>query len=140
MHKTLITDNGIHIIENVRTDLISDVAAKSGRATFFLSMRVPKAVGLSRTLPSFKRKRLIWFAAMVSVCLRSERNAEQIEGAVLCAGGGGEDGGEAIAPEADEIAGERGEITEQGVEAVHWERFALCRVSAFAGDLALRRR
>jgi hypothetical protein len=42
---------------------------------------------------------------MVSVCLRSERNAGQIEGAVLCAGGGGEDGGEAIAPEADDIAG-----------------------------------
>ncbi len=50
MHKTLITDNGIHIIENVRTDLISDVAAKSGRATFFLSMTVPKAVGLTGTV------------------------------------------------------------------------------------------
>jgi hypothetical protein len=49
----------------------------------------------------------------VSVCLRSERQAEQIEGAVLCAGGGGEDGGEVIAPEADDIAGERGEIAEQ---------------------------
>jgi kynurenine formamidase len=49
VHKTLITDNGIHIIENVRTDLISDVAAKSGRATFFLSMTVPKAVGLTGT-------------------------------------------------------------------------------------------
>jgi hypothetical protein len=49
----------------------------------------------------------------VSVCLRSEGQAEQIEGAVLCASGGGEDGGEAIAPEADDIAGERGEITEQ---------------------------
>jgi hypothetical protein len=77
---------------------------------------------------------------MVSVCLRSERNAEQIEGAVLCAGGGGEDGGEAIAPEADDIAGERGEITEQGVEAVHRERFAICWFGAFAGGLALRRR
>ena len=77
---------------------------------------------------------------MVSVCLRSERNAEQIDGAVLCAGGGGEDGGEAIAPEVDDIAGERGEITEQGVEAVHRERFALCRVGAFAGGLALRHR
>ena len=49
VHKTLITDNGIHIIENVRTDLISDVAAKTGRATFFLSMTVPKAVGLTGT-------------------------------------------------------------------------------------------
>ena len=49
VHKTLITDNGIHIIENVRTDLISDVAAKSGRATFFLSMTVPKAVGTTGT-------------------------------------------------------------------------------------------
>jgi len=49
VHKTLLTDNGIHIIENVRTDLISDVAAKSGRATFFLSMTVPKAVGLTGT-------------------------------------------------------------------------------------------
>jgi len=49
VHKTLITDNGIHIIENVRTDLIADAAAKSGRATFFLSMTVPKAVGLTGT-------------------------------------------------------------------------------------------
>jgi hypothetical protein len=76
---------------------------------------------------------------MVSVCLRSERNAEQIEGAVLCAGGGGEDGGEAVAPEADDIAGERGEITEQGVEAVHRERFAICRVGAFAVGARRRR-
>jgi kynurenine formamidase len=49
VHKTLITDNGIHIIENTRTDLIADVAAKSGRATFFLSMTVPKAVGVTGT-------------------------------------------------------------------------------------------
>src|SRR5436305_4356400 len=49
VHKTLITDNGIHIIENVRTDLISDVAATTGRATFFLSMTVPKAVGTTGT-------------------------------------------------------------------------------------------
>ena len=49
VHKTLLTDNGIHIIENVRTDLISDAAAKSGRATFFLSMTVPKAVGVPGT-------------------------------------------------------------------------------------------
>jgi kynurenine formamidase len=47
VHKTLITDNGIHIIENVRTDLIAAEAAKTGRATFFLDMTVPKAVGLT---------------------------------------------------------------------------------------------
>jgi hypothetical protein len=43
-------------------------------------------------------------------------------------------------PEADDIAGERGEIAKQGVEAVHRERFAIGRVGAFAGGLALRRR
>jgi kynurenine formamidase len=49
VHKTLITDNGIHIIENVRTDLIAAEAARTGRATFFLSMTVPKAVGTTGT-------------------------------------------------------------------------------------------
>jgi kynurenine formamidase len=49
VHKTLITDNGIHIIENVKTDLIAAQAAKTGRATFFLNMTVPKAVGLTGT-------------------------------------------------------------------------------------------
>jgi kynurenine formamidase len=49
VHKTLLTDNGIHIIENVRTDLIAAVAAQSGRATFFLNMTVPKAVGTTGT-------------------------------------------------------------------------------------------
>jgi kynurenine formamidase len=49
VHKTLLTDNGIHIIENVRTQLIADAAASSKRATFFLSMTVPKAVGLTGT-------------------------------------------------------------------------------------------
>jgi kynurenine formamidase len=49
VHKTLITDNGIHIMENVRTDLIAAAAAQSGRATFFLNMTVPKAVGLTGT-------------------------------------------------------------------------------------------
>ncbi|HSZ94305.1 MAG TPA: cyclase family protein [Acetobacteraceae bacterium] len=49
VHKILLTDNGIHIIENVRTDLISAAAASSNRATFFLSMTVPKAVGLTGT-------------------------------------------------------------------------------------------
>ena len=36
--------------------------------------------------------------------------------------------------------GERGEIAEQGVEAVHRERFTVCGVRAFAAGLALRRR
>jgi hypothetical protein len=62
---------------------------------------------------------------VASVCLRGKRDAEQIEGAVLCGGGGGKDGGEAIAPEADDIAGEGGEIAEQAVKAVHRERFAI---------------
>ncbi len=49
VHKILITDNGIQIIENVRTDLIAAEAEKSGRYTFFLNMTVPKAVGLTGT-------------------------------------------------------------------------------------------
>jgi kynurenine formamidase len=49
VHQTLITNNGIHIIENVRTDMIAAEAAKSGRYTFFLYMTVPKAVGLTGT-------------------------------------------------------------------------------------------
>ena len=73
-----------------------------------------------------------------SVCLRGGGNPEQIEGVVLCAGRGGEDGGEVIAAEADDIAGERGEIAKQGVEAVHREWFAIYRVDEFAGGLALR--
>jgi len=47
VHNILITDNGIHIIENVRTDLMAAEAASSGRATFFFNMTVPKAVGLT---------------------------------------------------------------------------------------------
>ena len=47
VHQMLLTDNGIHIIENMRTDLIAAEAASSGRATFFFSMTVPKAVGLT---------------------------------------------------------------------------------------------
>src|ERR1700738_698568 len=43
VHALLLTDNGIHIVENVRTDLIAAEAASSKRATFFLSMTVPKA-------------------------------------------------------------------------------------------------
>jgi kynurenine formamidase len=49
VHQFLLPDNGIHIIENVRTDLIADEAAKTGRATFFFSMTVPKVVGLTGT-------------------------------------------------------------------------------------------
>jgi len=47
VHLILLTDNGIHIIENVRTDLIAAEAAATNRATFFFSMTVPKAVGLT---------------------------------------------------------------------------------------------
>jgi kynurenine formamidase len=49
VHKLLLTDNGIHIIENARTDLLAAEAASGKRATFFLSMTVPKAVGLTGT-------------------------------------------------------------------------------------------
>ena len=54
VHKTLITDNGIYIIENVRTQLIADAAAKLGRTSFFLSMTVAKAVGLTGTFVSIE--------------------------------------------------------------------------------------
>jgi kynurenine formamidase len=47
VHSLLLTDNGIHIIENVRTDLMAAEVAANKRATFFLSMTVPKAVGLT---------------------------------------------------------------------------------------------
>jgi kynurenine formamidase len=49
VHKHLLADRGIHIIENARTDLIAAEAQSSGRATFFLSLTVPKAVGLTGT-------------------------------------------------------------------------------------------
>ena len=49
VHNILLTDNGIHIIENVRTDLIAAEAAATNRATFFFSMTVPKAVGTTGT-------------------------------------------------------------------------------------------
>src|SRR5438309_7391297 len=49
VHALLLTDNGIHIVENVRTDLIAAEAATSKRASFFLSMTVPKAVGTTGT-------------------------------------------------------------------------------------------
>ena len=47
VHNILLTDAGIHIIENVRTDLIAAEAAATKRATFFFNMTVPKAVGLT---------------------------------------------------------------------------------------------
>ena len=47
VHQTLLTNNGIHIIENAKTDDIAAEAAATGRATFFLNMTVPKAVGLT---------------------------------------------------------------------------------------------
>ena len=49
VHALLLTDNGIHIVENVRTDLIAAEAASSRRASFFLSMTVPKAMGTTGT-------------------------------------------------------------------------------------------
>lgn len=49
VHVDLLANHGIHIIENARTDLIAAEAASSKRATFFLSMTVPKAVGLTGT-------------------------------------------------------------------------------------------
>jgi hypothetical protein len=48
------------------------------------------------------------------VCRLDAGDAKQIEGVVRCAGEGGEDGGKAISPEADDIAGERAEIAKQG--------------------------
>ncbi|HMB33578.1 MAG TPA: hypothetical protein VKV41_06090, partial [Methylomirabilota bacterium] len=47
VHNILITDNGIHIIENVRTDLMAAEANSTNRATFFFNMTVPRAVGLT---------------------------------------------------------------------------------------------
>ncbi len=47
VHNILITDAGIHIMENVRTDLMAAEADRTKRATFFFSMTVPKAVGLT---------------------------------------------------------------------------------------------
>jgi len=49
VHQMLITENGIHIIENVRTDLMAAEVGRSNRATFFFSMTVPKVVGLTGT-------------------------------------------------------------------------------------------
>jgi len=49
IHQWLLTNSGIHIIENVRTDLVAEEAAKTGRGTFFFDMTVPKVVGLTGT-------------------------------------------------------------------------------------------
>jgi len=66
---------------------------------------------------------------MVSVCLRGGSNPEQIEGVVLCAGRGGEDGGEVVAAEAeaDDIAGERGEIAKSNSIGARLRRMCHCR-------------
>ena len=47
VHQILLTEAGIHIIENVRTDLMAAEAANTKRATFFFSMTVPRAVGMT---------------------------------------------------------------------------------------------
>ncbi len=47
VHNLLITDNGIHILENVRTDLMAAEVARTNRATFFFNMTVPRAVGMT---------------------------------------------------------------------------------------------
>jgi kynurenine formamidase len=47
VHQMLLTEAGIHIIENTRTDLIAAEAANTKRATFFFNMTVPRAVGLT---------------------------------------------------------------------------------------------
>ena len=47
VHNILVTDNGIHIIENVRTDLMADEVARTGRATFFFEMTVPRVYGIT---------------------------------------------------------------------------------------------
>jgi len=47
VHNILITDNGIHILENVRTDLMAAEASRTNRGTFFFNMTVPRAVGLT---------------------------------------------------------------------------------------------
>jgi kynurenine formamidase len=47
VHNMLITDSGIHIIENVRSDLMAAEADQTKRATFFFNMTVPRAVGMT---------------------------------------------------------------------------------------------
>ncbi len=47
VHNILLTDNGVHIIENVRTDLMAEEVAKNGRATFFFEMVPPRLSGFT---------------------------------------------------------------------------------------------
>ncbi len=47
VHQILIPENGIHIIENARTGLLAEEAAKTKRATFFFNMTVPRAYGMT---------------------------------------------------------------------------------------------
>ena len=54
VHQALITDNGIHIIENVKTDDIAAEAQATGRATFFVNMTVPKAAGVTGNFVSIE--------------------------------------------------------------------------------------
>ena len=54
VHQALITDSGIHIIENVKTDDIAGEAQATGRATFFVNMTVPKAVGVTGNFVSIE--------------------------------------------------------------------------------------
>ena len=70
------------------------------------------------------------------VCLLGGGEAEQIEGAALGRGGGGEDGGEVIAPKADDIAGERGESVARSPSRV-W-KLRTGRGSRSAGSVRLR--
>ncbi len=66
VHALLLTNNGIHIIENVRTDLIAAEAASSKRATFFLSMTVPKAVGTDRHLRQYRSDQVVWLQRILT--------------------------------------------------------------------------
>ena len=84
--------------------------------------------GRSRPSPNFA---LIWRQAVDPAAygdgclLRGDRDPEQIERPTLNPRGSDKVSGDAIAPEADDIARERGKIGEQDVEAMYRERFAL---------------
>lgn len=47
VHNILITFNGVHIIENVRTDLMAKQVMNTGRATFFFEMVPPRLYGFT---------------------------------------------------------------------------------------------
>lgn len=74
----------------------------------------------------------------MSVCLRAERYAEQIERLALDFCWRGKQDAGVVAPKADEIACQRGEIGEQSAQAVRRHRLAVRRVGAFAGGFAAR--